>query len=68
MRRWLAAFALVASCAQVAPNAPNAPSAPAFDFTRTTRVDYLHTGGPGGERLVLDAVVSEGEWPGSRTE
>jgi hypothetical protein len=65
MRRWLAAFALVASCAQTA---PNAPSAPAFDFTRTTRVDYLHAGGPGGERLVLDAVVSEGEWPGSRTQ
>ncbi len=32
------------------------------------RVDYLHGGGPGGERFTLDAVVSEGEWPGSRTQ
>ena len=71
MRRWLAAFALVGSCAQVGPVAPIAPIAPdpsSFDFTRTIRVDYLHTGGPGGERFVLDAVVSEGEWPGSRTQ
>lgn len=32
------------------------------------RVDYLHSGGPGGERLTLDAIVVEGEWPGSRTQ
>ena len=65
MRRLLAAFALFASCAQVAPLAPVAPS---FDFTRTIRVDYLHSGGPGGEALKLDAVVAEGAWPGSRTQ
>ena len=32
------------------------------------RVDYFHTGGPGGEAVTLDAVVSEGAWPGSRTQ
>jgi IgA peptidase M64/peptidase M64-like protein len=32
------------------------------------RVDYLHMGGPGGEMLVLDDVVSDGPWPGSRTQ
>ena len=68
MRRLVAAFALLASCAQVAPNAPDAPNAPGFDFTRTLRVDYFHTGGPGGEALKLDAVITEGEWPGSRTQ
>src|SRR5687768_68797 len=77
MVRWLAALALVASCAlsvPVAPNAPNAPIAPVapntpdFDFTRTLRVDYFHSGGPGGEVLTLDGVVAEGEWPGSRTQ
>ena len=39
-----------------------------MDFSRTIRVDYVHSGGPGGEALTLDAVVSEGEWPGSRTQ
>ena len=62
MRRWLAALALFASCAQIAPNAPS------LDFGRTLRVDYLHSGGPHGETIALDAVVSEGEWPGSRTQ
>jgi hypothetical protein len=38
-----------------------------LDFTRTLRVDYLHSGGPGGEVLTLDAVALEGPWPGSRT-
>lgn len=65
MRLLLAAFALAASCAQVAPVAPIAPG---FDFTRTLRVDYFHTGGPGGEVLTLDAVVAEGTWPGSQTQ
>jgi hypothetical protein len=71
----LAALALFASCApivSVAPNAPNAlnaaPHASSFDFTRTLRVDYLHAGGPKGETIALDAVVSEGEWAGSRTQ
>ena len=31
------------------------------------RVDFLHTGGPGGEALTLDQVVRDGRWPGSRT-
>ncbi len=62
MHRWLAAFALFASCAQTAPNAPG------LDFGRTVRVDYLHSGGPKGETLTLDAIVSEGAWPGSRTQ
>ena len=39
-----------------------------FDFRETLRVDYIHSGGPGGERLTLDAVIAEGEWPGSRTQ
>jgi len=33
----------------------------------TMRVDFLHTGGPGGETLALDRVVRDGPWPGSRT-
>src|SRR5258706_16080516 len=31
----------------------------------TMRVDYLHTGGPAGEGVVLDRVVREGPWPGN---
>jgi len=38
-----------------------------FTF-RTMRVDYLHTGGPGGETLKLDRVTVDGDWPGSRTQ
>ncbi len=81
MRRWLAALALFASCAQIAsafapasqtatadkPNAPVAPVAPLHPAERM-RVDYLHSGGPKGEAIALDAVVSEGAWPGSRTQ
>lgn len=33
----------------------------------TMRVDYFHSGGPGGEVVALDRVVSDGPWPGSRT-
>lgn len=32
------------------------------------RVDYLHSGGPGGETVALEEVVSERAWPGSRTQ
>jgi hypothetical protein len=64
-RLLLAAFAIVASCAQTA---PNAPVPPIFDFTRTLRVDYIHSGGPSGERFTLDALITEGEWSGSRTQ
>lgn len=38
--------------------------------TGTMRVDYFHTGGPGGEGgevLALDRVVADGPWPGSHT-
>ena len=67
-------FVLIGTCAQVAvapiaPIAPTAPSfPPSFDFTRTVRVDYFHTGGPGGEALTLDSVIAEGAWPGSQTQ
>src|SRR5512133_3035432 len=33
---------------------------------RTMRVDYYHTGGD-REVVALDAIVSDGAWPGSRT-
>src|SRR5688572_21770523 len=62
------AIVLLATFVQLAPVAPIAPIAPDFDFTRTIRVDYFHSGGPGGEVLELDAVIAEGEWPGSRTQ
>jgi hypothetical protein len=68
MLRRLAALALFASCAPIVSVARNAPIVPNVDFTRTLRVDYLHTGGPKGESITLDAVVSEGEWAGSRTQ
>jgi hypothetical protein len=47
-----------------------APQPPArFDYDRTMRVDYLHTGGPGTtETISLDRVVNDGPWPGSRTQ
>jgi hypothetical protein len=38
-----------------------------LDFSRTMRVDYVHHGGPGGERIALDGVSTDGPWPGSRT-
>ena len=63
MRRWLTAFALFVSCAQIAPVAPIAP-----DFTRTMRVDYLHSGGPGGETFSGDGSRAEGPWAGSRSQ
>src|SRR5262245_13884485 len=48
---------------------PAAQSGAAFDFDRTMRVDYFHTGGPKtGETLALDRVVNDGAWPGSRTQ
>ncbi len=50
------------------PVAPVAPVAPSLDFTRTLRVDYFHSGGPGGEALKLDAVIVEGAWPGNPTQ
>ena len=34
---------------------------------RTMRLDYFHTGGPQGETIALDRVVSDGPWAGSVT-
>src|SRR5687768_11763062 len=64
MRQPLVVFLL---CATVAPFAASRQLQP-FEFSRTMRVDYLHSGGPAGEAIALDAVVSEGEWAGSRTQ
>jgi IgA Peptidase M64/Peptidase M64 N-terminus len=48
--------------------APAQPPA-RFDFGKTMRVDYFHTGGPKSrETLSLDRVVNDGAWPGSRTQ
>jgi IgA Peptidase M64/Peptidase M64 N-terminus len=41
---------------------------PQFDFDRTMRVDYLHSGGPGGEMFSGDGVRVEGPWAGSRSQ
>ena len=68
MRLWLVAFALFASLASAYAVRASARHASAFDFNRTLRVDYVHTGGPGGEALKLDAVIVEGAWPGSQTQ
>jgi hypothetical protein len=77
-RSHFAVIAFLAACASVAPNAPafalraSARQASdrvvAFDFNRTMRVDYFHSGGPAGEAIKLDAVVNDGPWPGSRTQ
>jgi hypothetical protein len=49
-------------------HAHGAPARAPFDFTRTIRVDYFHTGGPkAGETISLDRVVNDGAWAGSRT-
>jgi hypothetical protein len=56
----------VAARNQAPRSAPAARLQP-FDFGETMRVDYLHAGGPAGEVLTLDRVVSDGPWPGSRT-
>jgi hypothetical protein len=58
MTIWMALLALAGLLPQ--------PSDP-FDFGRTMRVDYFHTGGPkSGETVALDRVVNDGPWPGSR--
>jgi hypothetical protein len=57
-----ALFVLVASYGQ------SGPSALTFDFARTVRVDYFHSGGPSGEAMTLDAVIAEGAWPGSHAQ
>jgi hypothetical protein len=48
--------------------AQNQPSE-GFDYTKTMRVDYFHSAGPGArEMLALDRVVNDGPWAGSRTQ
>ncbi len=39
-----------------------------FFLDKTMRVDYFHTGNHGEEIIALDRVVSDGPWPGSRTQ
>jgi IgA Peptidase M64/Peptidase M64 N-terminus len=60
--RFILATVLIAASAQAA----------TFNelFTdKTMRVDYFHTSTPRGEEIVaLDRVVSDGPWPGSRTQ
>ncbi len=34
----------------------------------TIRLDYHHRGGPGGERIEFDRIVTEGPWAGSVTQ
>jgi hypothetical protein len=69
MKKLLVLGSLLVAVARCAPIAtpPSAARPASFDFSRTIRVDYLHTGGPGGEALALDRVIAEGPWPGSRT-
>jgi hypothetical protein len=58
---WFAFMMLSTSLAQPPPKT--------FDFGKTMRVDYFHTGGPkSGETVSLDRVVNDGPWPGSRTQ
>jgi hypothetical protein len=57
---WLAAIVLISGIVQQARDP--------FDFARTMRVDYFHTGGPtSSETLSLDRIVNDGPWAGSRT-
>jgi hypothetical protein len=45
------------------------PPPPRWNFDRTMRVDYFHTGGPvSPETVSLDRVVNDGSWAGSRTQ
>jgi hypothetical protein len=60
---WLALLIILATAA------PLPQRDEPFDFARTMRVDYFHTGGPkSSETLSLDRVVNDGPWPGSRTQ
>src|SRR5437762_11516275 len=52
------------------PKAPPAAAASAVDAAfapKTMRVELSHGGGPGGEVVGLDRVVSDGAWAGSTT-
>jgi hypothetical protein len=43
------------------------PAFSSFFTEKTMRLDFYHTGGGGQELIGVDAVVSDGPWPGSRT-
>lgn len=62
------AFALRASAFAQGATADKSALQSPFDFSRTLRVDYLHSGGTSGEAIKLDGLVSEGPWPGSRSQ
>src|SRR5262245_39057215 len=62
----LSLFALVSALCSAAVDAP--PRFEEFFTSRAMRLDYLHTGGPGGETLKLDRVAVDGDWAGSRTQ
>jgi hypothetical protein len=52
-------------------HADQEPATSTFDrffSDKTMRVDYFHTGGHDTEIVALDRVVSDGPWPGSRTQ
>jgi hypothetical protein len=61
----------VAAALAVASTAQAQQAATSFQehFTdKTMRADYYHTGGMGQEIVSLERVVSDGPWPGSRTQ
>src|SRR6185503_10153881 len=62
------AFAIRASAFAQGATADRSALQSPLDFGRTLRVDYLHSGGTSGEAIKLDALVSEGPWPGSRSQ
>ncbi len=63
------ALLLVAIAAAAIAAAAQPGALTAFDFERTMRVDYFHTGGAKiHETVSLDRVVNDGAWPGSRTQ
>ena len=39
-----------------------------FFMDKTMRVDYFHTGASSEEHFAIDRIVSDGVWPGSRTQ
>lgn len=59
--KWILLPIVAVIITQCAPNEP-------FDFSRTLRLDYTHTGGPLPEALGFGRVVSDGPWAGSRTQ
>jgi hypothetical protein len=59
--------ALILALGSVASAAADQPPFASVFTDGTMRVDYYHTGG-GQEVFALDQVVSDGPWPGSRTQ